>query len=302
MFFYNHIHGNGSFSRPYILVFAFFLLHARYAEAQPTTLYLTDAPVWLHYFCDGSEPDPNGSTSVQGMHCYQNLTVPSGATLTVTAKNSTSGTPQNVPIGALMAFVSGACSIAGTINAAAIITSNGNGGGAGGGGGGGSTIAGSNGADSDVFGSASVTRVAAGAFGGAIGQSGGNGTSPQPSSQKAIWSKALTLGSLGGSFGGKGGGNSSTNGGGGGGGVMLVCGSISFTGSINASGANGFAGSGGIGGGGGGGGGVVLLASPNYLADSRAIVVSGGVGGLGGSGAGNGGNGGNGWFKEFSLQ
>ncbi len=140
------------------------------------------------------------------MHCYQNLTVPSSATLTVTAKYSTSGTPQNVPIGALMAFVSGACTIAGTINAAAIITSNGNGGGAGGGGGGGSTIAGSNGADSDVFGSASVTRVAAGAFGGAIGQSGGNGTSPQPASQKAIWSKAPTLGSLGGSFGGKGGG------------------------------------------------------------------------------------------------
>ncbi len=176
------------------------------AEAQPSTLYLTDAPIWIHYFCDGSESDPNGSARVQGMHCYQNLTVPSGATLTVTAWYSTSGTPQNVPTGALMAFVSGACTIAGTINAAALITSSGNGGGAGGGGGGGSTIAGSKGADSDVFGSASVTRVAAGAFGGAVGQNGGNGTSPQPASQKAIWSKAPTLGSLDGSFVGNGGG------------------------------------------------------------------------------------------------
>ncbi len=37
------------------------LLYPSSAKAQPTTLYLTDAPVWIHYFCDGSEPDPNGS-------------------------------------------------------------------------------------------------------------------------------------------------------------------------------------------------------------------------------------------------
>ena len=30
-----------------------------------------DAPTWLHYFCDGSEVDPNGSVSLQGAHCYQ---------------------------------------------------------------------------------------------------------------------------------------------------------------------------------------------------------------------------------------
>ncbi len=276
------------------------LLYPALVQAQPSTLYLTDAPVWLHYFCDATETDPNGSASVQGAHCYQNLTVSSGATLTVTSKNSYSGSPQNVPIGAFLAYVSGTCTIAGTINAAAIITSNGNGGGAGGGGGGGSTVAGSNGADSDIFGSASVTRVAAGAFGGAPGQNGSNGTSPQPSSQKAIWGRAFILGSLGGSFGGKGGGGAS--GGSGGGGVLLVCGAINFTGAINASGANGPNGAGSVGGGGGGGGGVVLMASPNYLANSGSVSVYGGLGGLGGSGAGNGGNGGNGWAKQFFLQ
>lgn len=283
-----------------LVLFILILLRSPLARAQPSTLYLTDAPVWLHYFCDSSETDPNGSVSLQGAHCYQNLTVPNGAALTVTAKNSFSGSPQNVPIGAFFAYVSGSCTIAGTINAAAIITSNGNGGGAGGGGGGGSTATGGNGADSDIFGSASVTRVAAGAFGGAAGQNGSSGTSPQSGSQKAIWGRAFILGSLGGSFGGKGGG--SANGGSGGGGVVLVCGSISFTGVINANGGNGAAGSGGTGGGGGGGGGVVLIASPNYLADSGSININGGLGGLGGSGAGNGGNGGNGWAKQFFLQ
>ena len=82
----------------------------------------------------------------------------------------------------------------------------------------------------------------------------------------------------------------------------LICGSVNFTGAISASGSNGAVGTGSAGGGGGGGGGVVLIVSPNYVADSGTISVNGGTGGHGGAGAGNGGNGGNGWFRQFQLQ
>jgi hypothetical protein len=47
---------------------------------------------------------------------------------------------------------------------------------------------------------------------------------------------------------------------------------------------------------------VVLLVSPNYLADSGTINVDGGSGSVGVSGTGSGGNGGNGWSKQFQLE
>jgi hypothetical protein len=273
------------------------------AHAQPTSLYLTDAPTWLHYFCDSSEPDPDGSVSVQGAHCYQSLTVPSGATLTVTAISSDWGAPRNMPLGAFLAFVSGACTIAGTINSSNVIFVPGNGGGSGGAGGGASsTYPGSSGDDSALFGSASSVRAAFGAAGAGVGLSGGNGATPSAATQKFVVGDALSMGALGGGNGGLGGGKPATASGNGGGGVVLVCGSINFTGSIIATGGNGASGSGDAGGGGGGGGGVVVMASPSYTADTGTISANGGLGGLGGAGAGNGGNGGDGWSKQLQLQ
>ena len=87
---------------------------------------------------------------------------------------------------------------------------------------------------------------------------------------------------------------------------MLVCAdSISFTGTIDVSGANGQPGRTGAtpsGSGGGGGGGVVLMATPDYSANSGMIMVNGGQGGSAPSGAGAGGAGGPGWFKQFTLE
>lgn len=275
---------------------------ARSSAAQPTSLYLTDAPTWLHYFCDGSEPDPDGSLTVQGAHCYQNLTVPASATLSVSAVTSKSGVPQDVPVGAFFAFVSGACTIAGTINSNAINPLEGNGGGSGGGGGGSPSDSGNVGADGTLMGSASSVRAAGGGAGGGAGNSGANGTGPSVGTQIFVVGDALALGEFGGSTGGPGGGKPSAAAGLGAGGVALICGSLSFTGVISANGGSGAAGSGTGGGGGGGGGGVVLTVSPNYLANSGTIAVNGGSGGLGAGGAGNGGSGGNGWFKQFVLQ
>lgn len=285
-----------------IVVVAFFITVGQ-AHAQPTSLYLTDAPTWLHYFCDNSEPDPNGSVSIQGAHCYQTLTVPSGATLTVTAIASDWGAPQNMPLGAFFAFVSGACTIAGTINSNNLIFISGNGGGSGGAGGGASaTYSSTNGSDSALFGSASSVRAAFGAAAVGPGLSGGNGVQPSAATQKFVVDDALSLGGLGGANGGTGGGSPGGASGKGGGGVALVCGSINFTGAITANGGNGASGGGGSGGGGGGGGGVVLTVTPSYLANTGTISVNGGSGGLGGSGAGNGGNGGNGWSRQIQLQ
>jgi hypothetical protein len=273
------------------------------ASAQPSNLDLNDAPTWLHYFCDGSEVDPNGSVAIQGAHCYQNLTVPSDATLNVTAVTSDSNKgPQDTPVGAFFAFVSGLCRIAGTIDSSGINLSCGNGGGAGGAGGGASSrYSGANGTDSQLFGNGSSTRVAAGGHGAGIGLSGGSGAAPSAATQKFVVGDALSLGELGGSSGGVGGGNPPIASGKGGGGIALICGSVNFTGAIRANGSDGAPGEG-RGGGGGGGGGVVLIVSPNYVADSGTISVNGGAGGHGGAGAGNGGKGGKGWFRQFQLQ
>ncbi|MGH7881108.1 MAG: hypothetical protein ACREQD_16660, partial [Candidatus Binataceae bacterium] len=271
--------------------------------AQPTSLFLTDAPTWLHYFCDGSEADPNGSASVQGAHCYQTLTVPSGATLTITALRSGSGSPQDLPVNAFFAFVTGACTIGGTITASGLNSRDGNGGGSGGSGGGASaTFSSANGDDSALFGSDSAVRIAGGGAAVGPGMSGNNGVTPTATTQRFVVGDALGLGTFGGAGGGAGGGSSPAVAGEGGGGVALICGSINFTGSIDANGGNGAPGSSGGGGGGGGGGGVVLMVSPNFQANSGPISLSGGVGGPGDTGAGSGGSGGNGWSRQFVLQ
>lgn len=268
-----------------------------------SSLFLTDSPAWTHYLCDGAEADPNGSAAVQGLHCYSNLTVPAGSTLTITNALSASGAAQDTPRGALFAFVSGTCTIYGTINASASNTGYANGGGGGGGGGGASSATGQAGLNSTVFGSGGVVAAAPGGSGGQAGGPGAAGSTPTSNTQRFIWNLGITLGVFGGSAGGAGGigGGSAAVGGSGGGAVVLVCGTIDFGGAINVSGGAGATGAQGGGGGGGGGAGVVLMAASNYLNSSGAILLSGGLGGSGDSGAAAGGAGGAGWSKQFTF-
>ena len=291
----------------------------RTAAAQSGPLLLSDAPGWAHYFCDSSEPDPNGSATLQGAHCYPSLTVPSGATITITDTHATPTASDNLPRGEWLAFVNGPCTIAGTIKASSINYEYANGGGSGGGGGGAAAnISGIRGDDSNMFGGAnyvvtgttynnpdfSVIHAAMGGSAGAIAQSGGSGTTPTSASQKWSWMLGDQL-TLSGAAGGAGGNGTFAggSGGNGGGGIVLVCAnSINFTGTIDVSGANGLPGPSGsinAGGGGGGGGGVVLMATSSYVANSGTIVMNGGMGGSAQSGAGSGGNGGAGWSKQF---
>ncbi len=301
------------------LALAIIAFAIRTAAAQSGPLLLSDAPGWAHYFCDSSEPDPNGSATLQGAHCYPSLTVPSGATITITDTHATPTASDNLPRGEWLAFVNGPCTIAGTIKASSINYEYANGGGSGGGGGGAAAnISGIRGDDSNMFGGAnyvvtgttynnpdfSVIHAAAGGSAGAIGQNGGIGTTPTSASQKWSWMLGDQL-TLSGAAGGPGGNGTSAGGSGGygGGGVVLVCAnSINFTGTIDVSGANGLPGpadSINAGGGGGGGGGVVLMATSSYVANSGTIILNGGIGGSAQSGAGSGGNGGAGWSKQF---
>jgi hypothetical protein len=288
-------------------------------QAQP--LILLDAPAWAHYFCDSSEPGPDGSVAaIQGTHCYPSLTVPSGAVIQVTNLDASNVPSPDHPRGEYLVYVDGPCTIAGTISAGAQNLTWADGGGSGGGGGAASDNPGTAGYPSNGFGAAnySITvppstapdlnelHVAAGGSGGAQGQNGTAGSTPTTASQKwtAITADQLVMG---GSSGGSGGGGTQPGGrgGAGGGAVVLICAdSISFTGTIDVGGANGNPGRTGAipsGSGGGGGGGIVLMATPDYSSNSGTITVSGGFGGNAVSGAGAGGAGGPGWFKQFTL-
>jgi hypothetical protein len=295
----------------------FFIAHASAARA--AGLALTDAPDWMHYFCDSSEPDPNGSASLQGAHCYPSLTVPSGATVTVTNVSSASGSPVDLPRGEWLAYVNGPCTITGTINAAANNGGYSNGGGSGGGGGGAATsTSGHEGFDSDMFGGPAsildghalhnpnfaVMQLAFGGLGGAPGLAGGKGSTPTAVAQRWVSTVAdkVDLGGGAGGYGGKGSALKAGAGAGGGAVVLICTDSISFTGTIDVHGGNGAGGTAGGGGGsGGGGGGVVLMATSDYLANSGTVRLNGGTGGAGDTGAGPGGNGVSGWMKLYTL-
>jgi hypothetical protein len=106
-------------------------------------------------------------------------------------------------------------------------------------------------------------------------------------------------GSGGCNFGGAG---SSGVGGNGGGLCLILCATLNFTGTINARGIAGTAGSATAGAGGGGGGGTVLLGYRTLTANSGTINVGGGTGATGGGGGGNGGNGGAGFSKVYDFR
>jgi hypothetical protein len=259
-------------------------------------------PEWLRFLGDGSSGTyscTSGTCALGDERWFSSFTVSAGATVVSLANN-----------GPFVVRSTGTCTVAGTISNS-VNTGNGGGvlnegdlGGAGGGGGGGA-VAGSAGLNS--VGDGNVVIVAAGAKG-AAGQNGGNAASPTLSQYRTLISGG-TYWAVGGSTGGAGGGNGAGvaggKGGNGGGPVILVCNTINFTGTIDASGAPGQpAPANSTGSGGGGGGGYVILSAVNYTANSGTINTAGGAGGSCGSftNCGSGGSGGNGWSVAITIK
>lgn len=254
------------------------------------------APDWLEFVGDGSESaySCSGHCNLQGEHWVSSFQVTSGATLVVSNPN--------VP---LVIRSTGTCTIQGTISNS---SSSGAGGnttghgdfGAGGGGGGAGSAGGQVGYDS--VGDSNIEIVLGGSPGSAPGGNGGNGANPTLQEYKTLLSGG-TFWPVGGSVGGQGGSNGGA-GGAGGGVVILVCNSISFTGTIDVSGGvGGNSPAGGSGAGGGGGAGYVIFSAATYPANTGTINTSGGPGGSCNSNSvcGSGGSGGSGWSAAFTI-
>lgn len=252
----------------------------------------TAVPPYLRYMGDGSDGAINCSGNLSGIKYATTFTVASGNTCTA-----------NVLDNPLTVYATGACTIAGAINARGVdggVSLIADAGGAGGGGGGGAA-AGATGTGSQfVNGVAGVSAGTGGALG---GNAGGNGAALGVASQRIEWTLARGY-FLGGGKGGQGG-SSGSAGGNGGQGVVLVCGSVNFTGAIDVSGAPGGASTGNsIGAGGGGGGGYVWLVGRDSVVSTGTITVAGGAGGSCGAytTCGVGGTGGAGWSKVVQMQ
>ncbi len=261
-----------------------------------TTAFVANAlqsvPAWLQYLGDGSDgANTNASGNMNGEYFYTNFTVPSGNTIKMSSARDT-----------LVIHATGTCTIAGTIEAGGVngINNNYPVGGGGSGGSGGGTAAGTAGKNY-VYGPYSAYTGGGGSAGAASGGNGGAGAAPPLTLQRDILQlpPVLSLGGAPGVAGANGGGAA----GNGGMGVILICGAINFTGTIDVSGtAGGNATANNTGAGSGGGGGVVIMRSPNWIANAGTINVSGGAGGSCGSytGCGAGGAGGSGWYKQFT--
>lgn len=238
------------------------------------SLTANTAPLWLQYLgtgADGAYTCTSGTcAAIAGEKYYSSFNVSSGA---VQLMNSF-----------LVAHVTGACTINGTIigNGAETGLATSGIGGAGSGGSGGGTAAGTAGTATYLSVTLSGnTAGSAGAAGAASGGNGGNGGGPTTSVQRTILGNGIGLdgfllqgapGHAGGSSGGVAGAP--------GGGVVLICGSITGTGTIDVSGSNGGAvAANSTGGGSGGGGGVVILSSQAAETFGIAIDTGGGAGG-----------------------
>jgi len=260
-------------------------------------------PAWLRFLANGaggSYSCTSGTCSLGDERWLSSFNVSAGATVVSTANN-----------GPIIIRSTGACTVAGTISNS-VNTAGGGGvlnkgdvGGAGGGGGGGvqAGSAGLNGvADQQL------PVIIGGTGGAAGGGTGRSAASPTPSQYRTLVSSGSQWpvgGATGGAGGGDGAGTAGGKGGNGGGPVILVCNTIHFTGTIDASGAPGKpAPANNTGAGGGGGGGYVILSAESFTANTGTIKVSGGGGGTCGSftGCGAGGNGGNGWFYFQNIE
>jgi Bacterial Ig-like domain (group 2) len=254
------------------------------------------APEWLEFVGDGSEGaySCSNTCNLQGEHWFSSFEVESGATVVANAPNN--------PI---VIRSTGTCTLQGTISNSA---NNGAGGntpgsgdfGGGGGGGGAGAAAGSGGKVS--IGDADIEIVDGGPGGNAPGGNGNNGAAATTSEYQTLLSSG-NFWPVGGSGGGQGG-STGGNGGQGGGVVILACNSISFTGSVDVSGApGGNAPGNNSGAGGGGGAGYVIFSAVTYSSNTGTVNITGGAGGTCGSntGCGNGGSGGGGWNAVFTI-
>jgi len=236
-----------------------------------------NVPGWLQYFGDGSNgSNTNASGNMSGEYNYTTFTVPYGNTVTV---NSAAG---------LIVHVSGACTIAGTIEANGAMAGYGNGypmDSSGGGGSGGGTAAGT--AGLPYYYATNIGTTGGGAAGAANGGNGGNGgtlSSGLKHNFLALGAGLDGLYSYGG--GGKQGGSTGGAAGNGGAPVILMCASITgtdgtHTGIIDASGGYGAPpAANSTGAGSGGGGGVVVLSSQAAVSTWPSIYTAGGPGGL----------------------
>jgi len=286
---------------------SFFLLVAvAVAFRSQAAAQTTVTPGWMAWLGDGSEGDyscSSGQCVLSGEHWVSSFTVSSGATVVNTTVNN--------PV---IIRSTGDCTVSGTISnsgntsGGAGVNFNGDFGGAGGGGGGGASFAyiqGQGGLGTVGLGGLPIDN---GGNGGSAGGAGGVGQSVD----RGQFHQILSGGSfwpVGGAAGGKGGynghGTGGGNGGVGGGPVILICSSLNFTGTIDASGGNGGpAPVVNTGGGGGGGGGYVIFSALNYVANTGTVNVSGGNGGGCGAntGCGVGGAGGSGFTYTQTIQ
>ena len=256
-----------------------------------------NVPLHLRFLGDGSDGAINCSGNLSGVKYATTFNVSVGNTCTA---NST-GVPLTI-------YATGACTIAGTLNARGVDGGSsllGDGGGSGGGGGGG-TGAGLAGIISYIAAYTATNAYqasGAGVAGTAGGNVGGNATVPSANAQRILWNTPRP-GFYGGAAGGRGG-SSGGLGGNGGQAVVMTCASINFTGTIAVDGAAGANSSGNnLGSGGGGGGGYVWLIGRDSVTNSGTITVTGGAGGTCGAftGCGAGGTGANGWSKTAVMQ
>lgn len=253
------------------------------------------APDWLEFVGDGSEGaySCSGACSLQGEHWFSSFEVASGAKLVANSVNN--------PI---VIRATGTCTVQGTISDSPHSGAGGNTGPGdfgGGGGGGGAGANGGHGGNVSV-GDAAIEIVDGGRGGTAPGGNGTSGGSATIGEYRTLLSGG-TFWPVGGSSGGQGGSNGG-DGGVGGGVVVLVCNSISFTGTIDVSGAFGGNSPGtSSGAGGGGGGGYVIFSAVTFPANTGVINTAGGVGGTCGSdtSCGKGGSGGSGWNAAFTI-
>jgi hypothetical protein len=263
-------------------------------RAQAQSTFAT--PPWLKWLGNGqhSYSCTSGTCNLTDELWFTTFSVSLGATLLNAGGN-----------GPLIIRATGACTIAGSVlggpsGGADGITGFGDFGGGGGGGGGGAA-AGIIGRSTQVI--QGQVIASGGAAGPANGGTGGSALSPTQAqyntflSNGGSWPGGGALGGQGGSAGGAGGQGGTP--------IIFVCNSISFTGTINASGENGGnSTANGKGAGGGGGGGYVVLAAKTFTANSGTIITTGGSGGSceGHTQCGVGGTGGNGWTLTMTIK
>ncbi len=252
-----------------------------------------NTPAWLQYLGSGADGAESCNGSLSGDHYYTTFTVSASDTCTV---NSSAG---------LVIHATGACTINGTISATGAAASNADPPSVGsGGGGGGGTAAGTAGmANYYVPGVNTAASVSSGTAGAASGGAGGAGNQPSSTVWRALLDNGIEDGLYWDGAAGGAGGSSGGAGGYGGYSVILICASITGSGTINTSGEAGTnASANDTGAGGGGAAGPIILSSQAPETFGITLKQTAGVGGTCGSytGCGAGGAGAAGQYAEFS--